>query len=1310
MSRSPPRPLLPVSFDPALPICAVREEIANAIRLHPVVVVCGETGSGKSTQLPKICLELGRGRERLIGHTQPRRIAARSVAARLAEELGTTVGGAVGFKIRFTDTTGPNAYVKLMTDGILLAETQGDRNFGQYDTIIVDEAHERSLNIDFLLGYLKRLLPRRPDLRVIITSATIDAERFSQHFATASGPAPVLMVSGRTYPVDVWYRPPGEAEDDDEPDRVLAVLDAVDELLIHDRYGDILVFLATERDILDVSKALRGRLSQHAQACEVLPLYARLSAQEQNRVFEPHARRRIVLATNVAESSLTVPGIHYVIDTGVARISRYAPRSKIQRLPIEPISRASADQRKGRCGRLGPGICVRLYSADDYLGREAYTQPEIRRSNLAAVILQAEALRLGAIDEFPFLDPPQAPLIRDGYNTLFELTAVDDNRLLTPLGKQLSRIPVDPRIGRMLLAAADHGCLKEMLIIASALEVQDPRERPVDKQQEADAAHQRFAHPDSDFLTYLNLWAFYHRLKDDLSKNRLRQACHRNFLSPTRLREWQDVHRQLHQLVDEQLYPQGVPRTAFSASPLSPPTSSPPASSPPASSSKASLSPVSSSSRPAVRGGGESADESTAPVDELNEAARAIPSGSPQYAALHRALLSGLLSNVAMKTDTGDYRGADSQKLWIWPGSATNAKKPQWIVAGELVETTRRFARIVARIQPEWIEALAPHLVRRSYSDPQWSPTSLATIAFEKVTLFGLPIVSRRQVAYGPIDPEFSRELFIRHALVGGELRAKPPFFEHNRKLRAECEQLMAKTRRSDLVIDEYALFGFYNRRLPADVFDEPRLNRWRRDSEKANPRLLFMERADIMAAADTPRPSDYPDECRVDSMRLPLEYRFEPGAKSDGVTVVVPKAGVSRLSPERLGWLVPGLLEQKVEALIRALPKAVRRNLIPVPDTARKAVAELRFGEGRFHECLAAILSRLAGEPITAETLASAPLPDCFQMNVRVVDEQGKTLGAGRDLDELREELGLEAGAPPAAHEAPQWHRDGIQRWDFGRLPESIELRRGGVLLPAFPALIDRGADVSLRLLDIRELAEAETRAGARRLIRIAEHRSIMSHVDWFPDLKGIAVLLSKRYSQSEFREALAMLLADRAYLAEASTPRTEIDFQALLKAGRGRLDLAVQDLVQLIPPLAKSYHAVRLALENSGKLPPHAADDLKTQFADLIVKDFLLAIPWKWLTHVPRYLAAMQTRLQKIAQGGGPRDRQIQAELTSQVDRYRQRRDAHTQRKIVDPELTEYRWWLEEYRVSLFAQALGTSIPISPKRLDQQWSKVKP
>jgi ATP-dependent helicase HrpA len=1280
----PPRNRIAVTYPPELPITAMRDEIAEAIRRHPVVVVCGETGSGKSTQLPKICLDLGRGLERMIGHTQPRRIAARSVAARLAEELGSTVGEAVGFKVRFTDATSQSTYVKLMTDGILLAETQGDPLFQQYDTIIVDEAHERSLNIDFLLGYLQRLLPRRPDLRVIITSATIDAERFSQHFATEAGPAPVVMVSGRTYPVEIRYQPPGDAEDDDEPDRIRAVLDAIDELLSHDYWGDILVFLATEREILDVSKALRGRLSQSRFDCEVLPLYARLSNQEQNRVFEPHSKRRIVLATNVAESSLTVPGIRYVVDTGVARISRYAPRSKIQRLPIEPISQASANQRAGRCGRLGPGVCIRLYAEDDYLGRDRFTQPEIRRSNLAAVILQAEALRLGSIEQFPFIDPPQLPLIRDGYNTLFELGAVDDQHELTPLGRQLSRLPVDPRIGRMLLAAVDEGCLRETLIIAAALEVQDPRERPVDKQQQADEAHARFAHPDSDFLTYLNLWNFHNRLKEELSKNQLRRACHQNFLSPTRLREWHDVHRQLQQLVDDLLRHSSVrgrlPRSA-----------------------------PGNSSQPAPESNRRTANPVDAAAErELNASAQTHPSGSPQYAAIHRSLLAGLLSNVALKTDTGEYRGSDNLKLWLWPGSAVCTKKPQWIVAGELVETTRRFARTVARVQPEWIEPLAQHLVHRTYSDPQWNPRSLSVIAFEKVSLFGLPIVARRQVGYGAIDPEFSRELFIRHALVGGELRNKPPFFENNQRLRGECERMMAKSRRSDLVVDEYAVFGFYNRRLPGDVYDEPRLNRWRKEAEKANPRVLFMELADITSAAETPRLDEYPDQLKLDKFAAPLEYRFEPGAKEDGVTLVIPKAGLPGLSPERLGWLVPGLLRHKVEALIRGLPKSLRRNLIPAPDTAAKVVAELRFGEGEFLTVVAKILTRLGGEPISADDLKGAEIPQHFQMNVRVVDDHGKTLDADRDLGELRERLGISRQSAPSKQEAPQWHRDGITRWDFGRLPESIELKRGGVLLPAFPALVDQGNSVALRLFDTRETAESESRKGVRRLAAIYEHRALASHVDWFPELKQIAVLLAKHYSTTDFRAALSLLIAERAFVADHALPRSEDDFQVLLKTGRSQVDAAVQEVAQVIPPLARQYHAARLALESPARIPPHAVEDLRAQMAGLFQPNFLLAVPWTWLRNYPRYLTAINERLRKISQGGGPRDRQLQTELQPLLTRWRERSESHLKRNVVDPELTTYRWWLEEYRVSVFAQQLGTSIPVSLKRLDQQWQKV--
>ncbi|MFO0868746.1 MAG: ATP-dependent RNA helicase HrpA [Pirellulales bacterium] len=1254
----PPRACPPLTYDPQLPIVAVRAEIAAAIAQHPVVVVCGETGSGKSTQLPKICLELGRGQERLIGHTQPRRIAARSVAARLAEELSCSVGGAVGFKIRFTDVTGPATSVKLMTDGILLAETQGDRWLEQYDTLIIDEAHERSLNIDFLLGYVKRLLPQRPDLRVIITSATIDAARFSEHFASAAGPAPILSVSGRSYPVDVWYRPPHASEDDDEPDRVQAVLDAVDELLAYDRGGDILVFLATERDILDVSRALRGRLLSGSAKCEILPLYARLSTAEQNRVFQPHAGRRIVLATNVAESSLTVPGIRFVVDTGLARISRYAPRSKIQRLPIEPISQASADQRKGRCGRLGPGVCVRLYSEDDYLGRDRFTQPEIRRSNLAAVILQAEALQLGALEEFPFLDPPSLPLIRDGYQTLFELGAVDEQHELTPLGRQLSRLPVDPRIGRMLLAAQDEGCLHDMLIIAAALEVRDPRERPAEQQQEADAAHARFAHPDSDFLTYVQLWSFYQRLKQELSRNRLRRACHQNFLSPTRMREWQDVHLQLQQLVTGGLL---------------------------------------AADGPARRG---SADRD----------GRDYRSGSPAYAAIHRALLTGLLSNVALKTDTGEYRGAEQGKLAIWPGSAVVARKPLWIVAGELLETHRRYARVVARIQPEWLERLATHLVQRSYSDPTWNPRSGSAVAWEKVSLFGLPIVARRQVGYGAIDPEFSRELLIRHGLVGGELRTKPEFLRQNERACAEWDRWMTRTRRAELRVDEYSLFGFYNRRLPADVYDEARLNRWRKEVEREDASRLLLKLSDIAPTVEPPRVEDYPEQWRCGKLSLPLEYRYEPGCEDDGVTLVTPRAALGLLMAGQLDWLIPGRVAEKVEALIRGLPKSVRRQLIPANEVARRALAQLRFGEGDFFAALAVVLTRLASERVTREMLQAVELDGHLCMNIRVVDEAGQTLGMGRDLGALRQSWGDQGQAvEPGMGANSSWQRDGITRWDFGTLPESVERRSAGVVVPAYPTLIDQGRTVSLRLWDQREAAEVELRAGVRRLALLYEQRAIAAHVDWFPQLKQLSVQLAPVCSPAEFREALALLIVDRAYLVDGRLPRSDDDFQLLLRGGRSRVEVAVQELATWIPSLAVHYHAVRLALEQGSRLPPEAVEDLRLQVADLMGKGFLLSTPAAWLEHLPRYLHAMRIRLQKIQAGGAGRDRQLQAEIAPWVQRYREFRAALPKQGGWSADGVVFRWWLEELRVSLFAQQLGTSVPISVKRLQQQWERLR-
>ena len=913
------------TFDDELPISARRQEIAQALSQHQVIVVCGETGSGKSTQLPKICLELGRGVSGLIGHTQPRRIAARSIAARLAEELGRPLGQDVGFKIRFTDTTSPLCHIKLMTDGILLAESQGDRFLSQYDTLIIDEAHERSLNIDFLLGYIHRLLPRRRDLKIIITSATIDAQRFAAYFEPVAGKVPVLEIEGRTYPVDLLYRPQQADEAGEEPDWEQCVAQAIEELARIDR-GHILLFVPTERDIRAAAKTLRGRSwpgDVGGKQTEILPLYGRLSTQEQNRVFKPYPHRRIVIATNVAESSLTVPGIRYVVDTGTARISRYSARSKVQRLPIEPISQASADQRKGRCGRVGPGVCVRLYSEEDYQTRDRFTPPEIQRTNLASVILQTKALNLGPLEEFPFLDPPKPAAVTDGYKTLFELSALDDQRSLTELGRRISRLPVDPRIARIILAGHDENCLHEILIIASALELQDPRDRPAEKQAAADEAHAQFAHPESDFLSYLKLWDFFRKVEHDLSHSKLRRACQQNFLSFNRMREWIDVHQQLVQLTDEAGLKQHARRD--------------------------------------------------------------------DYGAIHRALLTGLLSNIALRGECNEYTGAGGQKFFLWPGSGLFAQKPKWVVAAELVETSRRYLRTAGKIDADWIEPLAQHLVNRSYSNPRWEAKSGNIVADEKVSLFGLVIVPQRRVNYGPIDPVVSRDLFIRHALLAGELTPPPEFLKHNQQLIIDCENLQAKARRANLMLGEQARYDFYAELLPADVFDAARFRRWWLKEQQTHPRLLFMKPSDVMLdESDLLRPGDFPDALDLGRIQLPLEYHLEPGSEEDGITLTVPQAGLNQVLPARLGWLVPGLLEEKLVALIKTLPKPLRRLFVPVPDTAKKVMAELQFGEGHFTATVARILSKMGGQAVSVEAFQEDKLPKHLQMQVRVVDDQG--------------------------------------------------------------------------------------------------------------------------------------------------------------------------------------------------------------------------------------------------------------------------------------------------------------------------------
>lgn len=1238
--ESAPQP----TFDEALPITAKRAEIAAALAEHQVIVVCGETGSGKSTQLPKICLEMGRGLDGLIGHTQPRRIAARSVAARIAEELQTPLGQGVGFKIRFTDATSPQSYIKLMTDGILLAESQRDRFLDQYDTIIIDEAHERSLNIDFLLGYLRRLLPRRPDLKLIITSATIDPLRFSEHFASTRGPAPIVEVSGRTYPVEVLYRPLADDDDREDPDWQRAVVAAVDELAAIDN-GDILIFMPTERDIHETAKILRGhtlRGDLSGRTTEIFPLYARLSGGEQNKVFAAHSYRRIVIATNVAESSLTVPGIRYVIDPGTARISRYSPRSKVQRLPIEAISQASADQRKGRCGRVGPGICIRLFSEADFNSRERFTLPEIQRTNLAAVILQAKSLHFGEIEEFPFLDPPRPEMIRDGYKTLFELGAIDDKNELTPLGKQLSRIPADPRIGRIILAGHDESCLHEVLIIASGLETQDPRERPVDKQQAADAAHAQFTHAESDFLSYLKLWDFYQGLKNRLSRNQLRKACKQNFLSYNRMQEWTDLHRQLAEIVDQ---------TGLKSHPR-----------------------------------------------------------RDDYNAIHRALLSGLLSNVAFRADAHEYTLAGGNKGHLWPGSALFAKKPKWIVAAEVVETTRRYLRTAARIDPGWIESLAGHLVSRSYSEPHWDRASGSCLAFEKVSLFGLVVVPRRRVRYGPIDPVKSRELLIQHGLVEGEFDTKGAFLAHNQNLIAELDRLQAKSRRHDLLRGDETRFEFYDKRLPEDAYDGPRFEKWRKATEQDNPRVLYMSEADLLQPEnEPPSRADFPDTLKVQQLNIPLSYRFDPGEAEDGITITVPREGLNQIDSDRLGWLVPGLLEQKIVALIKSLPKSLRRAFVPATDTARQVFAELKPGQGSFEGAVAAILSRLAGEPIPASAFQGAELPDHLRMNVRVVDEEGKQLAAGRDLSALRREFGAEASASFSENASPEWNRDGLVEWNFGDLPEQIAVKRGGLALAGFPALLDRGDSVSLRLLDVREQALAETRLGVRRLCCLAAARELKAQVDWLPEIDKLSLIATTLEGAQVFRRQLVELLAERAFLSDGVLPRSAVEFKQFFTRGKNRVSVAVQDVGAVVGPLMQSFQEVRLALDRSQKpLWLTVTADMQAQLAELCTPGFLNHTPWPWLQQFPRYLRAMQVRLEKLGRGGLARDRQHQQTIEPHWRRYleRIRQDRNTNRQ--DPELAEYHYMIEEFRVSLFAQELRTSISISAKRLEKQWEKV--
>lgn len=1230
------------SYDPELPITDRREEIIAALRDEQVVVVCGETGSGKSTQLPKMCLEAGLGTAGLIGHTQPRRIAARSIAARLAEELGSAVGGSVGFKIRFTDTVRDETFVKLMTDGILLAETQQDRFLEQYDAIIIDEAHERSLNIDFLLGYLRRLLPKRRELRVIITSATIDAARFAEHFQTAGRPAPVLEVAGRTYPVETRYRPVADDEADDEslPRRIAAALDE----LYAEGPGDVLVFLPTERDIRETARQLRGWSQQRGERPEILPLYARLSAADQNRVFRPGSARRVVLATNVAESSLTVPRIRYVIDTGTARISRYSPRSKVQRLPIEAVSQASADQRQGRCGRIGPGICVRLYSDEDYLGRDRYTTPEIRRTNLASVILRMLALRLGEIDEFPFLEPPTAEAVRDGYRTLFEIGAIDEQRRLTELGRRMSRLPVDPRIARMILAADRERCLADVLIIASSLEIQDPRLRPADKEALADERHAAFSNAGSDFLAYLTMWDFFHQLKADLSRNRFRKACQQNFLSWNRLHEWQEIHRQLRQLVKD--------------------------------------------------GGFEMAPRCDDP------------------AKIHRALLTGLLANVAQRIDTREFLGAGGSKSYLWPGSVLVSQKPKWLMAAEVIETSRRYLRTAARIDPKWIEPLAGHLVKRQFTDPHWSKKRETVLALEKVTLFGLPIVAGRHTPYARINRAKTRQLFIQHGLVEGDYDCPFEFFHHNQALIVRLASFGAKARTATYLVPDAEQFAFYEARLPHEVCDGVSLRRWIKHASAEELADLKMTAEQFLPEGRVePDEDSFPDGLRAGGLQLQLEYRFAPGEADDGMSFALPREALAQLDDERLQWLVPGLLPEKIAALIRGLPKSLRRSLIPAPDTAREAIRRMPFGEGPFLATLGATLSDIAGEPIPGDAFDLDKLPAHLRINVQVVDDEGTIVAQDRDLARLRASLGVTQSADANAGEIAdeRWNRTGITQWDFDALPESIELLRGGMKIRAFPALRDNGDSVQLLLLDQRQAAIRATHAGVRRLYVFRERRELRNQVEWLPDLNRLELIYATLGQPRTLRQQLTDLLAERAFLEGIEMPRNATAFEEAIRRSRERMLQVVAETTKLIEPLLAAYQKVRLELDGR---PPRSGEaawaDMQTQLAELTSDDFLVETPWEQLVNLPRYLQGMLVRVDRLRTGGAARDAQGMHELAPYLAACRERRDVHYQRGVIDGELTAFRWMLEEFRISLFAQQLGTATRVSPKRLDAQWKRV--
>ncbi len=1223
-----------ITYPESLPISQKRDEISDAIAKNQVVIIAGETGSGKTTQLPKICLELGLGSRGLIGHTQPRRLAARSVATRIAEEMNSPLGKAVGFKVRFADSIKETSYIKLMTDGILLAELTSDKYLNQYDTIIIDEAHERSLNIDFILGYLKNILKKRRDLKVIITSATIDVERFSQHFSGA----PIIEVSGRTYPVETRYRPllQDEGEDLDTTEGVFA---AVEELM-SEGAGDILIFMNGEREIRDTADQLKKRQYRDT---EILPLYARLSYGEQSKVFNSHIGRRIVLATNVAETSLTVPGIRYVIDPGTARISRYSYRTKVQRLPIEPISQASANQRQGRCGRVSAGICIRLYDEQDFINRPEFTDPEILRTNLASVILQMLSLGLGQISGFPFIQPPDERHIKDGFLLLEELTAVQKRKgqlQLTPLGKQLAHLPVDPRLARMVIEANKLGCLQEVMVIAAALSIQDPRERPIDKKQAADEAHSKYSDKTSDFASWLNLWQYVQGLQKELSASQFRKTCKTEFLAYMRVREWQDLYSQLRQSAHElkwKLHDQ------------------------------------------------KSSDDNTLLTGD----------------SVHQALLSGLLSHIGFK-DNNEYLGARNRKFFIFPGSPLAKKGPKWVMTAELTETSKLFARTCAKFDPEWIEPLAGHLIKKNYIEPHFEARQGSVVAFENQVLYGLTTVHKRKIQFGKVDPVQAREIFIRSALANGELKTKETFFKHNQQQLDQIEQLEHKSRRRDILVDEQVLVDFYEQHIPEGIYSAPTFYKWWKQAKAKNPQLLHFD-PEMLYKRDADHISklDFPDNWYQGNLTLPLSYQFEPGTEDDGVSVHIPVALLNQIEDEGFDWLVAGLRLEKCIALIKSLPKTLRRNFVPAPDYAAACVQAMKPFESDLLTSMCKQLLRMSGTQVSEDDFDLSQLTTHLTINFKIEDERGKLVAQGRDLPELQATLQGKVNQAIRNVADSGIEQDKLETWSFGDLPKQYEQRRGNFEVKAFPALVDNKNTVAIKLFDNEHQAAAVHKVGLRRLLLINIPSPVKHLQQKLPNKAKLSMYFNPFGQVQILIDDIVAAAVDQLLDEKKLDVRNQTDFDIARDWVRQELNGSAEKIALQAEEILTCYQKIKKRLKGKISLDiAFAMSDIQSHLDRLVFKGFVETSGWKRLPDVLRYLKAIENRLEKLPVDPN-RDRLHMHSINKVEQALQAQLDKLPKMAAIPEELTEARWMIEEYRVSCFAQILGTKYPISEKRV---------